>query len=405
MVTEFTHNSDLRITPQGQLRDDECLPGADTGSLLLALVQEQLSAGPPGRQYFHRLFSNYLRDIAALGEPEGGDLGGFFQQCRPAVSEAAFLALSAPPLMGMEYFNDDVLYAFYLRFECALQAAFAAAGGAFTDFIRSLSPAWRDVGKVAFHLAENKGDTSGKCPFAFMVSFVHRVEGDKAKHLPLAAALKASAGQAQRLEALLRPIQIAAEKSRLIRELLESRRIFQPVAWSSREAFEFLQDIPAFEAANIVIRIVNLWKKSPARAKVKVSLDVSGKGLFGAGALLDFSVSVSLGGETLTGAELAELLSSQGGLVRLKGQWVLAEPEKIAAMLAQWQEAERLSGQEGISLTDGLRLLAGAEQGYRSSVNPDESEVCTFEPSGELRQLLQELRHPAQIELPELPGN
>ncbi|MFA6931663.1 MAG: DEAD/DEAH box helicase, partial [Lentisphaeria bacterium] len=277
--------------------------------------------------------------------------------------------------------------------------------GSFTDFVRNLSPAWRDVGKVAFHLAENKGDSSGECPFAFMASFVYRVDGDKAKHLPLAAALRAYAGQPQSLEALLLPIQTAAEKSKIIRELLETRRIFQPVAWSSREAFDFLKDIPLFEEANIVVRIVNLWKSTPAKAKVSVSLDVSKKGMLGAGALLNFSVGVTLGGETLTSAEIEELLHSQGGLVRIKGQWVTAEPEKITALLAQWKEAERLAKMDGLSIAEGLRLLAGADLNPRSSTAIEESDYCSFAPSGELKKLLQELRNPAEISLPELPND
>lgn len=362
-------NTDLRITPQGILRDNTSPSNAGNGFFLLELTQKNIAKEAAGKLYFRKLFTNYLRKIASCGEPSENDLSGLYQQARPNQDETAFQALSAPPMTGAEYFDGALLYRFYLEFEQALQTHFTTYAGTFTDFVRSLSPAWRDVGKVAFHLAENKGDASEKHPFAFMASFVYRVDGDKAKHLPLAAALRAYAGQPQSLEALLLPIQTAAEKSKIIRQLLETRRIFQPAAWSSREAFEFLQDIPLFEEANIVVRIVNLWKSTPAKAKVSVSLDVSKKGMLGADALLNFSVGVTLGGETLTPAEIDELLHSQGGLVRIKGQWVAAEPEKIAALLAQWQEAERLAKMDGMSIAEGLRLLAGADLNPRSSTS------------------------------------
>jgi superfamily II DNA or RNA helicase len=395
---------DLRITPQGLLRDDSAVSQSGNGLFLLSLVKDKIHDAALGKRYFRSLFSNYLHKLAALGEASDADLSAFYQQARPNESETAFQALSLPPITGAEYFDAELLRRFYREFEAALQEKFSASQLLFSDFMRSLSPAWKDVGKVAFHLAENKGDSSGSLPFAFMASFIHRAEGDKPKHLPLAAALKAYAGQPQALETLLAPIQNAAGKSELIQQLLESRRIFQPAAWSSQEAFAFLQDIPLFEEANIVVRIVNLWKSNPTRAKVSVTLDVDKKGLFGAAALLNFSIGVSLGGETLTPAEIEELLHSQGGLVRIKGQWIAAEPEKIAALLEQWQEAERLARLEGLSLAAGLRLLAGAELQAGKNQLPMDQDCCSFEASGELKNLLQDLRNPAEIPIPELPS-
>lgn len=397
--------SDVRITPQGMLRDEAHPAHSGNGLFLLSLIENKIHDSTPGKRYFRTLFSNYLRKLAALGEPSGSDLTVFYLQARPNESETSFQVLSAPPITGSEYFDAGLLSRFYQDFEEALQERFTASKGTFTEFMRSLSPAWKDVGKVAFHLAENKGDPSGNLPFAFMASFIWKAEGDKPKHLPLAAALKAYAGQPQALETLLAPIQNAAGKSPLIRQLLESRRIFQPAAWSSQEAYAFLQDIPRFEEANIVVRIVNLWKTTPAKAKVSVTLDVQKKGLFGADALLNFSVGISLGGETLTPAEIEELLHSQGGLVRIKGQWTSAEPEKIAALLEQWQEAERLARLEGLSIAAGLRLLAGADLQPGKVGPPMDQDCCSFEASGELKNLLQDLRNPAEIPLPELPGN
>lgn len=405
MTDNSTHLADLRINPQGFLRDDSLPVSPDTGNLLLSLLENKGTINAPGKQYFRSIFNNHLRKLLAYGDDCDADLAAVCEKVRPNESEIAFQLLSVPPIVGAEYLNDELLYRFYQNFEEALQLRFKVSKLTFTEFIRSLSPAWRDVGKVAFHLAENKSDTSGNLPFAFMASFIHRTDGDKAKHLPLAAALKAYAGQAQALKTLLAPIQNAAEKSLLIKKMLESRRIFQASAWSSREAFEFLQDIPLFEEANIVVRIVNLWKAKPPTAKVSVTLDVNKKGKFGADALLNFSVGVSLDGDTLTADEINELLHSQGGLVRIKGQWIAAEPEKIAALIEQWREAEQLAQSEGLSLMAGLRLLAGAELPSDQKSLSIDQDYCSFEASGELQDLLKDLRNPGDIQLPELPDN
>ena len=121
---------------------------------------------------------------------------------------------------------------------------------------------------------------------------------------------------------MLSPIQAAAEKSGIVRELLESRRIFQPAAWTSRDAYTFLRDVPLFEEANIVVRIANFWKTAPPKATVSVSLDVAKRSRLGADALLNFSVNLTLGGEPLSPEEMEALLHSEGGLVRIRGQWV-----------------------------------------------------------------------------------
>jgi hypothetical protein len=60
----------------------------------------------------------------------------------------------------------------------------------------------------------------------------------------------------------------------------------------------------------------------------------------GADALLDFSVALTLDGKALTEAERGELLASSG-LIRLRGQWVEADGEKLTAALAHWRQVEQ----------------------------------------------------------------
>lgn len=396
--------SDLYITPHGMLHDREETFSTGNGNGLLALTQAEFDETAPGKLFFKKIFIDRIRSLAAAGEPSERKLAGIFELTRPSEAECAMLVLSAPPLAGAEYLNGALLLRFQQEFEQSLQGRFNNFPGTFTDFIRSLSPAWKNVGKVSFHLAENKGDTTGSRPFAFMASFIYRAEGDQPRHLPLAAALKAYAGDWQAMTAVLAPIQQVAEKSEFIRNLLESRRIFQPSAWTSNEAYTFLQEIPSYEEANIVVRIANLWKSAPPKAKVSVTLDSVSHSRLGADSLLAFSVDVTLNGEKLTKKEIDALLKSTGGLVRIKGQWVEAEPEKIAGLLKQWQEAEELARTHGMSVAEGLRLLAGAEPGFHKTFEVNNAEYCEFKAAGELERMLSDLRNPGMIELPKLPG-
>ncbi|MBR1836528.1 MAG: SNF2 helicase-associated domain-containing protein [Kiritimatiellae bacterium] len=162
--------------------------------------------------------------------------------------------------------------------------------------------------------------------------------------MPLSAALKAYAGRPAALSRILAPLENAAKNDKFLLSLLESRRIFQPCALTVHEAFSFLKGIAAYEKAGILVRTGRLWAGEPAKAKVAVSVGKSKGGLLGAKALCDFDVSVEVDGEKLSEEELQLLLDSRDGLVRIRGQWVEADPEKIAALLARWQEAKRLAG-------------------------------------------------------------
>jgi uncharacterized Zn finger protein len=80
----------------------------------------------------------------------------------------------------------------------------------------------------------------------------------------------------------------------------------------------------------------------------------------GLDALLDFSVGLTLEGEELTLEERRRILSETSGLVLLRGKWVEIDREKISALLSFWEKRKGEDGAEGISFSEGMRLLSGA---------------------------------------------
>ncbi len=84
------------------------------------------------------------------------------------------------------------------------------------------NPLWHEVGRVTFHLAENKRDPER--PFAFLATYTHRLsEQGKAQHLPMARALQEYAGAKDkaRWRICFCPFSVRAEKSGLARDLIE----------------------------------------------------------------------------------------------------------------------------------------------------------------------------------------
>src|SRR6185436_4795648 len=222
----------------------------------------------------------------------------------PAPTEAEFTALveTAPPMRGLEYLDAATLARLWTQLEARVRDQIQRTEGGVAAYLRAQNPVWNAVGRVTFHLAENK--RSPEQPFAFLATYTHRVsDAGQAQHIPLGRALQEYAGAQNRaaLTTLLSPVQRAAEKSKLARELLDSRAIFHPQAWPPAQAYRFLKEIPLLEQSGIIVRIPDWWKAGrPPRPQVSVRIGDRGASLLGKDGLLDFKVEMSLDGDPLT---------------------------------------------------------------------------------------------------------
>jgi hypothetical protein len=318
---------------------------------------------------------------------------------RPAGGEWEALAEAAPPMKGLEYLEAPVLARLWDELESHVRARLAASPGGVAAYLKSLNPLWNAVGRVTFHLAENKRNPA--YPFAFLATFTHRVsEQGKVQHLPLGRALEEYAGAKNRaaLAALLSPVQRAAGQSKLARELLETRAVFHPQVWRPDQAFAFLKNIPLLEQSGVVVRIPDWWKAGhPARPQVNVRIGEAGASLLSKDSLLDFQVRMTVEGEPLTEAELQEILKTASGLVLLKGKWVEVDRDKLQEVLAHWKKVQSAVGADGVSLLQGLRLLSGfdpapAEAAEAGTARAEWSQVVAGDA---LKKLLEQMQQPA----------
>ena len=180
-------------------------------------------------------------------------------------------------------------------------------------------------------------------------------------HLPLAEALRhyASEKDQQTLAELLSPVREAAARSNLVDQLLTSRAIFRPQAWTADQAHAFLNDIPQMEQSGLIVRVPDWWSgRRAARPVVQIQIGESGPARVGLDVLLDFSVEVAIDGSPLTAEEQRRLLAAGEGLHLLRGKWVEVDPEKLQQVLRRWKQLKQQHA-DGITLLQGLRLLAG----------------------------------------------
>ncbi|MGO8900066.1 MAG: DEAD/DEAH box helicase [Isosphaeraceae bacterium] len=415
---------ELFLSPQGHLHvreaadlDGAALDGAvgkrvhaafagGTARGLLDLATTDLQSSLPPTFGFARDFARlYLTRLCQT--PADGEAGAIPPIPQPSETDLAFQVLHAPPMHGCEYLSADVLATWWSDLDSLVRAEVEHYKGGVQAYLSERNPQWRLVGRVTFHLAENKRDAEH--PFAFLATFIPRLSAQgRVQHEPLGKALQQYAGAKNRpaLLSLLVPIQRATERSPLIKEMVESGEIYHPLAWTPREAYRFLQDIPIFEESGLVVRVPDWWKSShPPRPVVNVKVDARKKSTLSVSALLDFSVNVTLEGEPLTESELEQLLESVGGLVAIKGKWVEVDREKLAEALKHWKKVERDTREGGLSFYEGMRLLSGVprERDAASSASQDH-EWVGLTAGAVLEESLKKLRAPESLASADPPG-
>ena len=406
----------LAIAPDGALRlanDDSASEWAPTAAMdaglrsefarssaagLLFLASHDLGGGPPAPFVFWKGWAQRLfQDIRHLGEEE-------FDQwsvlAPPDEPELAKRIDSAPPMRGLEYLTPDVLRKLWTELRDLVAAQASTHDGGPAAYLRGIHPFWNLLGRVTFHLAENKRDADR--PFAFLATFAHRLSDQgKIQHLPLAKALIAYAGAKDqaKLETLLEPVRRAADNSSLIRELIDTRALFAPQAWTIRQAHRFLKEAGTVEEAGVAVRLPDWWSvRKPPRPQAQVKIGEARRASqVGAESLLDFQIGLALDGETLTAEEAKRLLQGTDELMLLRGKWVEVDRDRLKQALDHWKKLQKLHP-DGISFIEGMRLLAGAPIAEKSEPDEQVAAWSGVAPGNWLHQILERLRHPEQFD-------
>lgn len=364
------------------------------GAGLLAMLSGEpvLNAGP-GYQFFRRAVRAFAMHTVRSG---GGETPEAFPRAEAAELLASLPAADVPP---------DIADAGFNAFLDALGTEARAQGLPPADFIRGIRPGWKDLGKVTFHLAENRKDPDGSSPFVFLATCQNKLgETGQVKHIPLASALKTYADDPKTLLAFLTPVKAAAEHSAFLKSLLDGNRIFKPCLFSAADAWAFLRDIPVFQEEGIPVRLAGLWQNGRKRLKADISLDVVRKrGLFTSDSLAQFSVGASIGGVRLSPEELAGILNAKGGLIRVKGEWIEADTARVRELLEKWTAARDYFAGTGLTFAQVLRILSGAGGLADDRVPEFSEEICEVNASPALSEAVARLCDPDSAVLPELP--
>lgn len=401
----------LAIFPAGSLFWDEV-----DGEVSSSPSEKSLKARTPiegivslARQELEREVSvslGYWRDFGKLyftcfcqTSPESAEVSA------PSDGELATLVLEAPPMKGSEFLSPEILGKIWTAIDACVQSQINQHSGNREKYFHGTS--WHLVGRVTFHLAENKKDPER--PFAFLATYTSGMSASsKLLHVPLGRAIQEYSGTKNKssLLKLLQPVQAACAQSVLIKVLVETKQIYHPQAWTISQAYRFLKEIPVLEQSGVLVRVPNWWKASaPARATVSVAIGSKPGSHVGASALLDFQASLTLDGEVITETEWNQIAHSTQGLAFLKGRWVEIDKARLEEVLNHWKKIQ--SGSEGIDFLHGMRLLSGA------AINPSDQafdtgaarEWTSIQAGPWLEEILGEMRNPERCAaLESMPG-
>ena len=396
---------EIKLTPTGQLHcsaEDASNPALakiaevfkenwKEGLFTLAAEKEN-TGGFQTLQYWQNIANQYLTELCHIPESKKTvDISP------PTEGDFSSWVLTAPPMVGGEYISIDMLKGIWDELDKWVRSQIEKVSSP-KEFLQTRAPKWHQVGRVCFHLAENKADRDR--PFAFMATYSTGFgSGGKLKHLPLRTALEQYSGAQNRtaLINLLSPVHQAASTIPWVSQMVDSAQIYQPAAMTADSAYKFLQSVPQLEDAGLMVRVPNWWKKKP-RPTVSVTIGEKKKSRLGAGAMLDFNVAFMLGDEELTENELRELLDGDEGLVWVKGQWVEVDRQKLQEAVEHWEKIRNQSPDGDISFIEGMRLLAGTSADLRHDEQAKEERQWVHVSAGDaMREILSELGDPARL--------
>ncbi|MCB0324734.1 MAG: DEAD/DEAH box helicase, partial [Bdellovibrionales bacterium] len=226
------------------------------------------------------------------------------------------------------------------------------------------------------------------------VEFAVRSTSDGGQELPAQQLWQGAIGFLQHSEqtpedieqSFLRDLGSAVQAFPQLRRALKELHPWR-IQLSTDEAYGFLKETSRLlEQLGFTVHLPSWWKQPQTQLGLELSVasndtepGFAGRGFLAAQELLDFSWTVSVGDQVLDLATFRKLVQTQTPLLRIGGNWVELEPQKLKRTL---EFLERQSNRKKISFLEALRLGLGLEQ------QDDLLPVVGFEATGWIQRLL-----------------
>ncbi|MDR1050621.1 MAG: DEAD/DEAH box helicase [Deltaproteobacteria bacterium] len=389
--------SPVILSPSRRLIFTEEGRGGDWRENLFNLAAGRTLVTDPVKRFWRGFSEYFIISLCRLADDDPRALAAL----APDLNRLARMADGAPPMAGGEYLSAESLAEVWRQLLGWVLENSAAGLGA---FLAGRAPQWSRVGRVTFHLAENKGSESR--PFAFMATYVTSLTSDgRDMHQQLYRALADQLGEmdGRALRALLRPVNAAAERLEWVGEMVLDKTVYRPSAFTVAQAHRFLQDIPVLEECGLTVRIPDWWRR---RQQLRLNVTVGERRAagFGLETVLDWDVHLSVGSRRVSREEYDEIMAGEdGGLVLFKGEWLEVDRERLEEALDHWEKVRSETDGDGLTFARAMRLLAGIPGGDDDDGHggePGETAWVVPRAGAALEEILGRMRSPGALDPP-----
>ncbi len=307
--------------------------------------------------FLHDLSARFILRLSHQGESKWLRKGVILN---PTADDIRFLLDNVPFVVGLKYIDAQWIEEVFRNLSLSFQTEFKAYNGGVSEFLTAKNPKILTIGRIFFHLVENKSEDF---PFAFLATYSSDSENEKkSTHMPLKNALLEYKDQQEALLKLLSTVSLTAQKSNFISNLVETGELFSPLKLTSREAYTFLTEIPLYESCGILCRIPDWWKKKSHSFKLAIKVGDKEPSRVGMDALLAFDPALYFGDDAITEEEMRALMAQTAGLSLIKGKWVEVDPEKLQKTLDAYLKAKNLKVYGEYTIAEAMRLQLNADQ-------------------------------------------
>jgi hypothetical protein len=226
------------------------------------------------------------------------------------------------------------------------------------DYLMQYDDWWENVGAPILFLAESAEEAER--PFSLTSGFINGMNAVRANVIvtPLSVPILGESRVPELGRHLYGIMRQAAQRSAVLRRLLDSQAIYRPCLLIPRDAHAFLGDVSLIEEAGIRVSLPRGWRAMrPAALKARTSVGVGAPTSIGGQPLLDLKTAFVVDEEELTESEYRRVVrESVNGLVRIRERWVMVDQARITAAHQRWRKTEELRGRGGVSYREALDL-------------------------------------------------
>ena len=348
--------------------------------------QVQLSPSLDFLRSFARLFCRALRQTPDLETSRNKTIIDF------SSNELSNHLMSAPLMTGSEYLSLNLLEFLWTKLNTVFNREIDFYKGTVQDFIKNYSPDTHLIGRIFFHLVENK---NSEYPFAFLATYSTKLsKHGKSKHLPLKYALQEYKNDNEKLLELLNTVYLVAKKSTLIAALIQNGQIFHPLAWTASEAHMFLKENVLYENLGILCRIPEWWKTKTRRVNFKIKVGERKPSHVNMNSVLSLNPVLSFGNMEISIGEAKRLLNRPEGLNLIRNKWIVVSHKKLRQALDTYEKANKLITNEELSFKDALCLQLNPKK----LLDVEDSKINFSISNGEwLESVFQKLTNPHKL--------